>query len=879
MPAPLRGFTALALASFLAFTGFAPAAHADVEPTVEPTLSTAEDQAEDLAEESERPEEQGVETSLTMDVSPTELAPGDQYQVEGEFTAEGVDITGTEVGFVVGEELDENGNVVGETLFNYPFEINSGWYRFWSHAPEAWASHDTTYIQAVYEETQAEGVTVPATYSPAVGITVVEQDPEPQTFHVTTWARTATGDRVLRGLDHRVTAQIRPRDDFDFSLADVEVLDGTLEFISGNAINSGDVLSTLDIADAVADGSAEIVNGILYVDHWVSTAQMPLTSTNRPVWVRLVEGSSTQLAQAPNVAPSNGTLRVSDPAIIASNAGAAEGDDATITVSLDIPEDYPHRPVGGQIGVYASTSSAAEQISVSDVDDETFTAEVTIPAERLSPGTNGVFQLRHINSERFAETTRNVSVHVFTEVQASTPTPEIQLGEGETHATDVEIEAVMEFEPGSWPAGSWSPRGDFYLYSSEGGEPLEDLGITGYTETDHSATMAIDELPVGEHEFMVLYHDNHTGTVNQNGTGYQGWSNPVTVTVTESEQDPVEVSLQMPFYTAEHAELRGLDNEVEVTINLPEDAVLPEDLDGTIEVYTVTPGTPAIGSAEITSLDEPITVTISTESFRTDRVSENIRARLVDSTTLTAEPSGLRLLYVFDPAVTVTPEEQNIYDDADFATVTAELAIPDRYDYQERYPEGIPADYPHDLSGTIEVRELRSASGGELFASASLDTETRSAELEIPVADLELGENTLWARLVDAPSFGENYITRENPFTITVEEAPEPEPEHPAWDSATVYTGGEIVEYQGRVFEALWWTRNQEPGASPYSAWSEIGAPTECESGTYPAWAASTEFRGGETVVHEGTIYTAKWYSRNQEPGDQWGPWEDGGNC
>lgn len=878
MLASLRNLTALALASLLVLTGFAPAAHADEQANEEQTLSTAEDQAEDLAEESEESEEPGAETSLTMEVSPTELSPGDQYQVEGEFTAEGVDITGTEVTFVVGEDLDENGNVVGEMLASYPFGLNNGWYRWWRHAPEAWTDHETTYIQAVYEQTEADGVVLPRTYSPAVGITVAEEDPDPQTYHVTTWARTTTGDRVLRGLDHRVTAQIRPRDDFDFSLEDVEVLDGTLEFISGNSINSGDVLSTLDIADALADGSAEIVDGVLYVDHWVTTTQMPLTSTNRPVWVRLVEGSSTQLAQAPNVAPSNGTLRVSDPAIIASTAGAAEGEDATITVSLDLPEDYPHRPVGGQIGLYSSTSSAAEQISVSDIDDETLTAEVTVPAERLSPGTNGVFQLRHINSERFAQTTRNVSVHVFTEVQASTPTPAIQLEEGETHATDVEFEAVMEFEPGSWPAGSWSPRGDFYLYSSEGGEPLEDLGVTGFTENDHSATMVIEELPAGEHEFVVLYDDNHTGTVNQNGTGYQGWSNPVTVTVTEAEQDPVEVSLQMPFYTAEHAELRRLDNEVEVSINLPEDAVLPEDIDGTIEVYTVTPGSPAIGSAEITSLDEPITVTISTESFRTDRVAENIRARLVDSTTLTAaEPSGLRLLYVFDPAVAVTPAEQSVYDDAEFASVTAELAIPDRYDYQERYPEGVPADYPHDLSGTIEVREVRSATGGELFASAPLDTETRSAVLEVPVADLELGENTLWAHLVDAPSFGENYVTRENPFTITVEEAPEPE--HPAWDSSAVYTGGEIVEYQGQVFEALWWTQNQEPGASPYSAWSEIGAPTECESGTYPAWAASTEFRGGETVVHEGTVYTAKWYSRNQEPGDQWGPWEDSGDC
>ncbi|WP_120003792.1 ExeM/NucH family extracellular endonuclease [Nesterenkonia muleiensis] len=105
------------------------------------------------------------------------------------------------------------------------------------------------------------------------------------------------------------------------------------------------------------------------------------------------------------------------------------------------------------------------------------------------------------------------------------------------------------------------------------------------------------------------------------------------------------------------------------------------------------------------------------------------------------------------------------------------------------------------------------------------------------------------------------------------------EPEHQQWDPSAVYTGGEAVEYDGRLFEALWWTQNQEPGASPWSAWSEIGAPTECDSVTYPAWAASTKFTGGETVVHDSTVYTAKWWTRNQEPGDPWGPWEESGDC
>lgn len=105
------------------------------------------------------------------------------------------------------------------------------------------------------------------------------------------------------------------------------------------------------------------------------------------------------------------------------------------------------------------------------------------------------------------------------------------------------------------------------------------------------------------------------------------------------------------------------------------------------------------------------------------------------------------------------------------------------------------------------------------------------------------------------------------------------EPEHESWDPSTIYTGGETVEHDGGVFTALWWTQNQEPGASSWGAWSEVGTPTECAGGTYPAWAGSTEFTGGETVVYGGTVYTAKWYSRAQVPGEPWGPWEEIGDC
>ncbi|WP_369824515.1 carbohydrate-binding protein [Cellulosimicrobium sp. CUA-896] len=40
------------------------------------------------------------------------------------------------------------------------------------------------------------------------------------------------------------------------------------------------------------------------------------------------------------------------------------------------------------------------------------------------------------------------------------------------------------------------------------------------------------------------------------------------------------------------------------------------------------------------------------------------------------------------------------------------------------------------------------------------------------------------------------------------------------------------------------------------------------------AWKPSRVYVQGDVVVHDGTEYTAKWWTRNQEPGDRWGPWE-----
>lgn len=148
-----------------------------------------------------------------------------------------------------------------------------------------------------------------------------------------------------------------------------------------------------------------------------------------------------------------------------------------------------------------------------------------------------------------------------------------------------------------------------------------------------------------------------------------------------------------------------------------------------------------------------------------------------------------------------------------------------------------------------------------------------SVTLPVTLTGAAVGEGSLHTELV-APLVP-GVTTLDTAITVVAA----PEPPAPPWNPRTVYNTGDRVTYGGAVFVAQWWTQNQVPGASPWSAWAEVGAARTCTSGTYPAWTASWIYTGGETVVYNGKLFTAKWWTRNQPPGDQWGPWQPIGTC
>lgn len=101
----------------------------------------------------------------------------------------------------------------------------------------------------------------------------------------------------------------------------------------------------------------------------------------------------------------------------------------------------------------------------------------------------------------------------------------------------------------------------------------------------------------------------------------------------------------------------------------------------------------------------------------------------------------------------------------------------------------------------------------------------------------------------------------------------------PAWEPGRGYSGGSVVSYQGREYEAKWWT-NQNPAQS--TEWEDLGP---CDGGggpgpgtcTAPAWEPGRGYSGGSVVSYQGREYRAKWWS-NQNPA-QSSEWEDLGPC
>ncbi|QGA81650.1 Chitin-binding protein [Halomicrobium sp. LC1Hm] len=125
------------------------------------------------------------------------------------------------------------------------------------------------------------------------------------------------------------------------------------------------------------------------------------------------------------------------------------------------------------------------------------------------------------------------------------------------------------------------------------------------------------------------------------------------------------------------------------------------------------------------------------------------------------------------------------------------------------------------------------------------------------------------------------------------------QPDVPAWDSGAAYTSGDQVTYNGKTWEAKWWTQGDEPGSSEWGPWEQVSGddtpdqpdtPTDTPTDTpdqpdtptdtpdqpdVPEWNSSTAYTSGDQVSYDGETWEATWWTQGDEPGSsQWGPWE-----
>lgn len=154
------------------------------------------------------------------------------------------------------------------------------------------------------------------------------------------------------------------------------------------------------------------------------------------------------------------------------------------------------------------------------------------------------------------------------------------------------------------------------------------------------------------------------------------------------------------------------------------------------------------------------------------------------------------------------------------------------------------------VGGTVELRE-----GTTVRGSAVLGSNTVTFTLPVGLA---AGDHTLTVSYSGSDSVA--------PVSTTVVVSvilP------PAWRASTVYHAGDKVSDLGKVFLASWYTTNQRPG-DPDGPWQELAL---TEDGSV-VWTASRIFNTGDVVVYQDKTFRARWYTRNQAPGDPNGPWE-----
>lgn len=93
----------------------------------------------------------------------------------------------------------------------------------------------------------------------------------------------------------------------------------------------------------------------------------------------------------------------------------------------------------------------------------------------------------------------------------------------------------------------------------------------------------------------------------------------------------------------------------------------------------------------------------------------------------------------------------------------------------------------------------------------------------------------------------------------------------PLWQKTKVYNTGDVVSFDGKIFEALWYTKGETPGSKAKGAWAQVAIAPDGST----LWTATGVFDTGDVVVYQGRTFVARWYTRGTVPGGVPGPWSE----
>lgn len=141
------------------------------------------------------------------------------------------------------------------------------------------------------------------------------------------------------------------------------------------------------------------------------------------------------------------------------------------------------------------------------------------------------------------------------------------------------------------------------------------------------------------------------------------------------------------------------------------------------------------------------------------------------------------------------------------------------------------------------------------FASAFLADDSAAEEVETPAPENQDGDAT----------------SRDDPRTSP----------YPLWRSGRAYEEGDKVVWQGRVYQAKWYSQGEQPDAPVKNVWDTpwrylgpvlesdrqaVRDKTPAPDGQRPKWAADTIYVAGDEVEHDKQIFRAKWWTQGDIP-------------